>query len=96
MNQHLATVGLEYRGGRSEIAPKLNNIEAYTEELAVRKVSFKPVVDIKYIASVGLGLKVSRSSRTRWRSSGVLKQMQVGAAEAQGEIAGDLKSGGTT
>ena len=32
LNAHLITLGVEFRGGRAESAPTLDNIEAYTEE----------------------------------------------------------------
>ena len=32
MDQHVETIGLEFRGGRADSAPSLNSVEAYTEE----------------------------------------------------------------
>ena len=91
MDQHIATVGLEFRGGRAESAPELNTlVTAYTERWVEKMVRFDPLVRMKSVESVGKGLKVNRSRRTKWGRNRRDGQVQAGAA-AQGEITGDLE-----
>ena len=82
MDQHMSTIGLEFRGGRAESAPSLNSVEAYTEELREKFVRFDPLVEIKHIPAEGKGLKVNRkTTRASWRPV-------AAAAAAEGELRG--------
>ena len=82
MDQHVETIGLEFRGGRAEAAPSLNSVEAYTEEWREKVVRFDPLVEIRQIAAEGKGIKVNRrSTQTSWRPT-------AAAAAAEGELRG--------
>lgn len=82
MDQHIETVGLEFRGGRAESAPGLNSVKAYTEEWREKLVRFDPLVEVRHVAAKGKGLKVNRrSTRASWRPA-------AAAAAAEGELRG--------
>ena len=67
MDQHVATVGMEFTGGRADSAPELNVVEAHTERWCEKMVRFDSMVRVASIASFGKGLKVSRSQQAkRW------------------------------
>ena len=47
LDQHLVTIGAEFRGGRADSAPTLDEIHTYDERSAASKeVRFDPVVTI--------------------------------------------------
>ena len=65
LDQHLATIGAEYRGGRADSAPTLDEIHTYDERSAASKeVRFDPVVTMMKIPAVGKR-RPTRSSRTK-------------------------------
>jgi hypothetical protein len=67
MEQHVATVGLEFRGGRADSAPTLDAVEAYTERTIVKRVRFHGTVSIKTIEAIGECRKVVSAVKTKWR-----------------------------
>ena len=68
MDQHIATVGMEARGGRADSAPTIDSVEAYTEGWLNKRVRFHGKISIVHIPFVGAGRKVSRKSseKTKW------------------------------
>ena len=91
MDQHVATVGMEFRGGRADSAPELNLVEAYTERWCEKVVRFNPVVEMKGVASEGKGLKVSRAKQTRRWSEEERRRRRIHVGDAaKGEVASDL------
>ena len=82
MDQHVETIGLEFRGGRADSAPSLNSVEAYTEEWREKVVRFDPLVEVRKNAAEGKGLRVNRrATRASWRPA-------AAAAAAEGELRG--------
>jgi hypothetical protein len=65
LDTHIATVGLEIRGGRADSAPTLNSVELYTEIDKTKKVRFHAIIGIRNIPSVGRCVPVTRSRKTR-------------------------------
>ena len=55
LEQHLLTVGAEFRGGRADSAPNLDQIQPYDESTASRVVRFSPTVLVKMIPAIGKG-----------------------------------------
>ena len=53
LDQHLLTVGAEFRGGRADSAPTLDEIHPYDESAASRDVRFNPVVTVRMIPAIG-------------------------------------------
>ena len=79
LEQHLLTVGAEFRGGRADSAPTLDEIQPYDESAASRVVRFSPVVSVKMIPAVGKGRPTKTMMKLRWPLS------EKGSAEAQSE-----------
>ena len=79
LDQHLMTVGPEFRGGRADSAPTLDEIQLYDESAASRVVRFSPVVSVKMIPAIGKGRPTKTMKKLRWPVS------EKGSAEAQSE-----------
>ena len=94
MDQHVGTVGLEFRGGRADSAPNLDSVvEAYTSKWIEKSVRFNPLVEMRQVASVGKGLKITKASKTKWKKVENDEKCHSSGVAVQGEIAGDLKRG---
>jgi hypothetical protein len=76
LEQHLLTVGAEFRGGRADSAPTLDEIQPYDESAASRVVRFSPTVLVKTIPAVGKGRPTKTMKKLRWPKE---------SAEAQSE-----------
>ena len=98
MDQHVATVGLEFRGGRADSAPTLDSVETYTEGLVWKRVRFHGTVSVQHIESVGKGRRVNGREKTKWAADAKLMGDDEGNIhETKGEIGDDLgrsKDGG--
>ena len=81
MDQHVATVGLEFRGGRADSAPTLDAVEAYTEKDVLKRVRFHGTVSMQDIEAVGKYRKVCYAKKTKWE-------------EGKADSDGDEKLGG--
>jgi hypothetical protein len=79
LEQHLLTVGAEFRGGRADSAATLDEIQPFDESAASRVVRFSPVVSVKMIPAVGKGRPTRTMMKLRWPLS------EKGSAEAQSE-----------
>ena len=56
LDLHLVTIGAEFRGGRADSAPTLDEIHTYDDRSAASKeVRFDPVVTMMKIPAVGKG-----------------------------------------
>ena len=65
LDQHLVTIGAEFRGGRADSAPTLDEIHTYDERSSASKeVRFDPIVTMMTIPAAGKGWP-TRSSRTK-------------------------------
>ena len=71
LDQHLLTIGAEFRGGRADSAPTLDEIHTYDERSAVfKEVRFDPVVTIMRIPAVGKGRPTrSLTTKLKWPKS---------------------------
>ena len=68
LDQHLATVGVEVRGGRADSAPTLDEIQEYTESAAFKEVRFSGVVNVRPIPAVGRGRPTKGHTKLKWTS----------------------------
>ena len=87
---YLLTVGAEFRGGRADSAPTLDEIHPYDEGAASRVVRFNPVVTMRMISAVVRGRPTkSLKMKLRWpkREKGSAKaQSEKGDAEASSSV----------
>ena len=91
MDTHMQTIGVEIRGGRASSAPTIDNVEPFTNRIVEKKVRFHGKIEIKHIASVGLGRPVRNAKRTRWAAQtteiATTDVREVGRVhEAEGEL----------
>ena len=104
MNQHLATINLEARGGRAEAAPTIDSVESHTEVWKYKRVRFHGMIKVVSIPSIGEGKPIDRSKKTQWRAGGgdrttmtttmttttrTMPRSTSSGQAAQGEIAGN-------
>jgi hypothetical protein len=68
LDQNLATVGVEVRGGRADSAPTLDEIQEYTESAAFKEVRFSGVVRVRPIPAVGRGRPTKGHTKLKWTS----------------------------
>ena len=68
LDQHLATVGVEVRGGRADSAPTLDEIQVYSESAAFKEVRFNGCIEERSIPAVGRGRPVRRVTKLKWIS----------------------------
>ena len=79
LEQHLLTVGNEFRGGRADGAPILDEIHPFDESAASRVARFSPIVSMMMIPAVGKGRPTKSLKKLRWPES------EKSSAEAQSE-----------
>ena len=66
LDQHVATVGMEMRGGRADSAPTLDSVEAYTEGIIKKSVRFHGKISVVEISARGAGRKVLKGRSEKW------------------------------
>ena len=88
LEQHLLTVGAEFRGGRADSAPTLDEIYPYDESAASKVVRFNPVVTMRMIPAVGRGWPTKSLKMKLWWPN---LMSENGTAEAQSEK-GDVEA----
>ena len=66
LDTHLMTIGVEFRAGRADSAPTLDEIRPYDESTASKRVRFDADVKVRSIPAVGHGKPVKSLRKSRW------------------------------